>query len=104
MSTTKWAPQGAMFGFKAVPSDTAKIAGMAFHTVLQLSLRLPLTLLRGISKCKCGCDLDQFGDHILSCGLFTSYRTVMHDLIEEVAMHMARRAGHRHITHDSRIG
>ena len=26
----------------------------------------------------------------------------MHDLIEEVAMHMARRAGHRHIAHGSR--
>ena len=26
----------------------------------------------------------------------------MHGLIEEVAMHMARRAGHRHIAHDSR--
>ena len=42
------------------------------------------------------------GQDIFSCGLFTSYRTVMHDLIEEVAMHMARRAGHRHIAHGSR--
>ena len=74
---------------------------VSFMTVVQLSLRLPLSLLAGITTCKCGAACDPYGDHVLSCCHFKSIRTPWHDLIVDVAARMASRAGF-HVSHDSR--
>ena len=86
--------QGAMSAFCAVPSPLCKHAmlPMSFITAIQLRLRLPLTLLQGITRCKCGRVVDPYGDHILSCSHFLSHRTPWHDLIVGVVKHMSSSA------------
>ena len=75
---------------------------MSFITSIQLRLRLPLTLLQGITRCKCGRVVDPYGDHILSCSHFLSHRTPWHDLIVGVVKHnvMSSSAAF-HVSHDS---
>ena len=74
---------------------------MSFITACQLRLRLPLTLLAGITQCSCGAHVDPYGDHCLSCVHFRSHRTHGHDLIQDDVAALARRALH-HISRDSR--
>ena len=68
---------------------------------MELRLRLPLSLLAGITTCKCGAHMDPFGDHALSCVHFESLKTPGHNLIQEVVASMSSCANFR-VTHDSR--
>ena len=95
------AKQGAMFLYGAVPSKNRAVLPISFINAVQMSLRLPLSLLRGITTCKCGAACDEHGDHVLTCPHFMAYRTPWHDLIQAVAARMASRAGY-HVSHDSR--
>ena len=70
--------QGAVFAFKfnAVPNERhGAMLPATFVNAVQLRLRLPLSLLAGITACKCGAAMDCYGDHILSCRACMSDRT-----------------------------
>jgi len=90
LSNSGW---GAMAAFGAVPSDNFRVVPVSYVAALQLRLRLPLTLLVGLTKCVCGSQLDEFGDHIFSCSHFVHERTPGHDLIEAVVARMGKQAG-----------
>jgi hypothetical protein len=95
------AKPGAMSALYAVPSNHhGKLLPCAFINAMQLSVRLPLSLLAGIHTCSCGKRLDAYGDHLLTCVRFLEKTKPGHDLIEGVFMRMARAAGHK-ISHDS---
>ena len=54
--------QGANFAFNAVPSQArGAMLPMSFVTACQLHLRLPLSLLQGITTCVCGAAVDCYG-------------------------------------------
>ena len=93
--------QGAMSAFSAVPVHHFRMTHMAFITAIQSRLRLPLSIMTGLTTCCCGAPLDVYGDHVLSnaCGKFD--RTPWHDLIQDHCMRMCRCARHR-VAHDSR--
>ena len=92
--------QGANFAFNAVPSVHHAMLPSTFITAQQLRLRLPLSVLAGVTRCVCGAAIDCYGDHCLSCIHFTQHRTPWHNLIVSVASRMARRAGHT-VSHDA---
>ena len=91
-----------MFAFSAVPSLQSQHAMLpaSFTNAVQLRLRLPLTLLQGITTCKCGCAVDGYGDHVLSCIHFTSHRTPWHDLIVDKVRYMSSTAAF-HVSNDA---
>ena len=94
--------QGANFAFNAVPSQAhGAMLPMSFVTACQLRLRLPLSLLQGITTCVCGAAVDCYGDHCLSCRHLQTHRTPWHNLVEHAAAGMARHARY-HVSHDSR--
>ena len=94
--------QGANFAFNAVPSQAhGAMLPMSFVTACQLRLRLPLSLLQGITTCVCGAAVDCHGDHCLSCRHLQTHRTPWHNLVEHAAAGMARHARY-HVPHDSR--
>ena len=95
------ADQGAMAGFAGAMSGQARMIPSSFITSLQLRLRMPLSILHGISKCSCGKPVDPHGDHLFSCSSLQTYRTPWHDLVLDVFCAMARRASF-HVAHDSR--
>ena len=87
--------QGDSFAFNAVPSQAhGAMLPMASITTCQLRLRLPLSLLQGITTCVCGAAVDCYGDHCLSCRHFQTHRTPWHNLVEHAAAGMARHARH----------
>ena len=93
---------GALSALTAVPSEHhGQILPLAFTTAMQLSLRLPLSLLLGLRTCSCGKALDAYGDHILSCIKFIEKKKPGHDLVEGVVASLARVAGHN-VSHDAR--
>ena len=94
--------QGAMFAFNAVPTvGHGAMLPASFVNAVQLRLRLPLSLLAGITTCKCGCAMDPFGDHVLSCPSCLCDRTPGHDLVVDVVASMARHAS-KHVSYSSR--
>ena len=85
--------QGAMFAFNAVPTvGHGAMLPASFVNAVQFRLRLPLSLLAGITTCKCGCAMDPFGGHVLSCPSCLCDRTPGHDLVVDVVASMARHA------------
>ena len=95
------ADQGAMAGFAGTMSGQARMIPSSFINALQLRIRMPLSILHGISTCACGKPVDEHGDHLFSCKHFTTHRTPWHDLVLDVFCNMARRAAF-HVSHDSR--
>ena len=94
--------KGAMSALSAVPSPHfGQLLPLAFITAMQMSLRLPLSLLRGLRRCTCGKPLDAYGDHVLSCHNFLEKKTPGHNLVEGVVGSLARAAGYD-VSHDSR--
>ena len=92
---------GAMSALSAVPSSHhGQLLPLTFITAMQLSLRLPLSLLQGLQRCSCGKLLDAYGDHLLSCMHFIEKKKPGHDLVEGVIASLARSAGHN-VSHDS---
>ena len=92
---------GAMSALSAVPSSHhGQLLPLTFITAMQLSLRLPLSLLQGLQRCSCGKPLDAYGDHLLSCMQFIEKKKPGHDLVEGVVASLARSAGHN-VSHDS---
>ena len=71
----------------------AKISPSLFVTDHQLRVHQPLTVLDGISKCVCGCDVDRYGDHLLSCKHLHTYRMPWHDGVLDVFLAIARNLG-----------
>ena len=91
------AQQGSQFAFTAVPSPRCRHAmlPLAYITAMQLRLRLPLSLLAGVTRCKCGCAIDPYGDHLFSCPSLLELRTPWHDLIQHVVTDMLKCANYR---------
>ena len=80
-----------MFAFNAVPNERhGAMFPAAFVNVLQPHLRLPLSLLAGVTTCTCGIDIVCYAHHILSCRACMSDRTPWHDLIADVVARMAQ--------------
>ena len=75
----------------------------SFVNAVQLRLRFPLSLLAGITTCKCGCAMGPFGDHVLSCPSCLCDRTPAagHDLVVDVVASLARHAS-EHVSYSSR--
>ena len=88
--------QGAMFAFTAVPSSHhAAMLPISFITAVQRRLRLPLNVLAGLHTCKCGAQVDPYGDHLLSCSDMLHIRTgAWHDSILDVVCKMYRVCNH----------
>ena len=74
-----------MFAFSDVPTVGAMLHA-SFVNAVQLRLRLPLSLLAGITTmaCKCGCAMGPFGGHVLSCPSCLCDRTPGNDLVVDV--------------------
>ena len=92
-----------MFAGSAVPNPHTGHAILPMHyvTYMQLHLRLPLSVLRGVTRCTCGAQLDVFGDHVLSCSKFQQLRTPWHDLVQDTVASMVRCANF-HVSVDAR--
>ena len=70
--------QGAMFAFNAVPAvGHGAMLPASFVNAVQLRLRLPLSLLAGITTCKCGCaGLSLYRPAPLACIMAWAHRKV----------------------------
>ena len=93
-----------MFAFNAAPTvGHGAMPPASFVNAVRLRLRLPLSLRAGITTCKlkCGCAMDPFGDHALSCPSCLCDCTPGHDLVVDVVASMARYAS-KHVSYSSR--
>ena len=91
-----------MFSFNYAPAvGHGAMLPASFVNAVQIRLRLPLSLLAGITTCKCGCAMDTFGDHVLSCPSCLCGRTPGHDHVVDVVASMAQHAS-KHAPYTSR--
>ena len=72
-----------------------------FVNAVQLRLRLPLSLLAGVTTSKCGAATGCYGDHTLTCRACMSDRTPCHDRVVNVVARMAQTAN-MHVPHSAR--
>ena len=78
-----------MFAFNAVPTvGHGAMLPASFVNAVQLRLRLPLSLLAGITTRKCGCAVGPPGDHSMSSPSCLCDRTPGNDLAVDAAAPM----------------
>ena len=87
------AQKGAMAAFGSVPSEWFKISPCHFKTALERRLRLPLSVLKGVTHCKCGALIDSHGDHAVNCTDCTTLRCHPHEQVQAKATFMFKCAG-----------
>ena len=94
-----------MFAFKAAPAAAVGHGAMlpasfVNASAVRLRLRLPLSLLAGITTRKPGCAMEPFGGHVLSRPSCLCDRTPGHGLVVDAVASMARHAS-KHVSYSS---